>query len=140
MGHRRGALEERVLGLSIAKQLIALMNGEIGVTSAVGTGTIVRFTIELQESDKNEETVAERPRRFSALRVLVADDQALNREILATFLKPLVYDIHEAEDGDVALQMTHDFAANGAPFDVVFRRYGHAWALRSRACSGSNSL
>ncbi len=108
------------LGLSIAKQLVALMGGEIGIESVVGRGSLVWFTIELRKSDKNEDLIAERPRRFSALRVLVVDDQALNREILTTYLKPLVYDLHEAEDGDMALQMIHDFEANGAPFDVVF--------------------
>ena len=41
------------LGLAICKQLVELMGGQVGIISEVGVGTIVHFTLVLDESTDN---------------------------------------------------------------------------------------
>ncbi|HQC81545.1 MAG TPA: response regulator, partial [Accumulibacter sp.] len=76
------------LGLAISKRLVEIMDGQIGLTSRPGVGTQFWFEIPLLKQDSDTRTVvdaaAEHLRGYS---VLVVDDNATNREILAHQLK-----------------------------------------------------
>ena len=69
------------LGLSISRRLAALMGGTIGVASEVGQGSQFWFTAALAPA--RGATVARPPQAdLDGMRVLVVDDNAINREIL----------------------------------------------------------
>ncbi|HVE47422.1 MAG TPA: response regulator [Acidimicrobiales bacterium] len=71
------------LGLAICKQLVELMDGEIGVQSVPGRGSCFWFTVRLGASSGSANLPA-RPmtQTLRGLRVLVVDDNATNRTIL----------------------------------------------------------
>ncbi len=71
------------LGLSISRRLAALMGGAIGVASEEGSGSQFWFTVALRPGARRR---PRRPRIAAALagkRVLVVDDNAVNREIMS---------------------------------------------------------
>jgi signal transduction histidine kinase/CheY-like chemotaxis protein/HPt (histidine-containing phosphotransfer) domain-containing protein len=71
------------LGLAIAKRLVELMDGQIGLHSEAGRGTLFWFEIPLQKQAAEARPVLPRAERLQGRRVLVVDDNANNREILA---------------------------------------------------------
>lgn len=94
------------LGLAISSGLVELMQGRIGVESKVGQGS--RFWVELPigEVAAATETPVEKPFKSPArLRVLVAEDDAVNRRLLGDFLQVLGHQAILAEDGRAALTL-----------------------------------
>jgi signal transduction histidine kinase/DNA-binding response OmpR family regulator len=76
------------IGLSITRELIRLMGGDIRVESEPGSGTQFIFTLELGRTRSS-------PRSYVSLagkRVLAVDDNATNREVLARYLDRLEMD------------------------------------------------
>lgn len=98
------------LGLAISKKLVSLMEGEIGVESVFGEGST--FWIELPyipaEKEVGARTSYEPVAHIDAatpLRVLVVDDNALNREIITSILAMFGHDFDVAENGAQAIEM-----------------------------------
>jgi two-component system sensor histidine kinase/response regulator len=75
------------LGLTISRQLVTLMRGEIGAESTPGKGSTFWFAIPLAAGALVLLPLAHRRRDFTGLRVLLVDDNATNREILETYLR-----------------------------------------------------
>ncbi len=108
------------LGLAISKQLVALMNGKIGVTSEPEKGATFWFTAIFNKQPLNEHTVARsNAQSLAKLRVLIVDDNATNRKILSQQLSSwgMVYD--EAASGAQALEMTRAALAQDAAYDLA---------------------
>ncbi len=72
------------LGLAIARQLVELMGGRLEATSAVGKGSTFRFTVRVGAPP--QPAVPARPPLLRGLTILVADDNAAAREVLARYL------------------------------------------------------
>ncbi len=102
------------LGLAISKQLVAMMGGEIGIVSELGRGSTFWFVVPFPRS--SVELSAERHDHVQAHAtprdklVLVADDNAVNREVASELLRELGYEVETATNGTEVLQMARDKA------------------------------
>lgn len=101
------------LGMSIAKRIIDIMGGTIEVDTEPEKGTeyTVRVKLKIQEKeDLQKEPAGEagEGQGFQGKRILVVEDNELNREIALEILKEFGLEADEAEDGTVAVQMVAD--------------------------------
>lgn len=110
------------LGLAISKQLVELMNGEIGVESAEGKGSRFWFslTFEKQTPDLPGATPSF-PLVFdlSQVRLLIVDDNATNRKILRYQVSSLGVAVDEVMNGVEALEQLQQQALTGCPYDLA---------------------
>jgi CheY-like chemotaxis protein len=109
------------LGLAISRQLARMMGGDIVAESTEGKGSVFRLTFKAQEAapaaPSQTPAAKTEPARRSGLRgvrVLLTDDNAINRQVIKLFLAPQGCDIAEATNGKEALDK---IAADD--FDVV---------------------
>lgn len=107
------------LGLAISASLVDLMQGEIGVDSEPGKGSVFWFTTLITElpSECHDEWVA--PDALLGRRVLVVDDNKTNRDILSDQLGYWGADFRVACDGQEGLTEMCNAAERGSPFDLV---------------------
>jgi two-component system sensor histidine kinase/response regulator len=105
------------LGLSIAKRLVELMHGAIGLTSREGEGSTFWFTLPLSLADAGQ--LRRRAADFAGTRVLVVDDNATNRVILHRYLTSWNGHSGSAANGEEALAKLQDAAAGGRPYEVA---------------------
>ena len=99
------------LGLSISKNLVEKMDGSIFLKSKkdVGTEFLICFDFENApetESGKKEISAsAEKTVDLKGTRILLVEDNSLNRDIAKELLKGAGFIIDEAENGKIALEM-----------------------------------
>jgi signal transduction histidine kinase/DNA-binding response OmpR family regulator len=105
------------LGLTISKRLVAMMGGEIDVTSRPGEGSTFWFTALL--GCQAGEAPRPEPGVVRGRRVLVVDDNATNRRLLNILLTRWGCPHALAPDGKAALELLREAAARGAPFEVA---------------------
>jgi two-component system, sensor histidine kinase and response regulator len=106
------------LGLAISKQLVALMEGEIGIESEDGKGSTFWFTGQFLKLPGNVHPVPF-ARDPSDLRVLVVDDNATNRQIIRHQIFSWKMQKGSAASGHEALQVLRAAVDDGHPYDVA---------------------
>ena len=114
------------LGMAITKNIVDMMGGTIEVESQKGVGTefIIRLELRLQaeagaanEEGAKQHSHAEGVAEFAGKRLLLAEDNELNREIACMLLSKYGFVIDTAENGQEAV----DLVAASAPgyYDLV---------------------
>lgn len=109
------------LGLAICKRIIEQMQGRIAVSSQLGAGTSVRFSVDLEMTEapaqcdtlgQDEEEALQRSaaRLGRPLRILVVDDNATNRLVASRMLRALDAQVDVAADGAEAVTAATRFA------------------------------
>ncbi len=124
------------LGLAVTRELLKLQNGAISLESTVGAGTTFYVTLPPADPDakgadtpvldsmqadaeapaavlETEAALPAEPR--NGYRLLIVDDDAVNRRVLANHLVMSGYDVVEAQDGYEALGLLE----TAAPFDMA---------------------
>lgn len=110
------------LGLAICRQLVEMMGGQMGVETAQDKGTKFWFTIQLLKQPKPGKRFQRKKipgQTIAATRVLVADDQAMNRRILSTLLTNWGFQTTTCADGQSALSALQAGAAARDPFHIA---------------------
>ena len=122
---RNRSAEGTGLGLAIVKQLVELMGGTIGVESTYGKGTTVTIMIpqkivdvrpvsEMPEIPQSERKMTD---IFTApgVKVLIVDDNVINRKVARGFLKNYAFDLTEAGSGPEAIELVRSVR-----YDIIF--------------------
>ena len=104
-------IEGTGLGMTITKNIIDLMGGDISVITEVGMGTefVINLKFKLQteeeikaskiKSEKNESKAEKAEIDFSTKRILLTDDVLVNREIASKLLTRMGFTVEQAENG-----------------------------------------
>jgi PAS domain S-box-containing protein len=104
------------LGLSIVRKLVEMMGGQVGAHSQPHKGSTFWFTLPLESvvgSDSEPHVDSDAAGR----RVLLVDDSATNRQVLASQLKHAGYEVETASSAMGALAILRD--PGPKPFDAV---------------------
>ncbi|QLF91698.1 response regulator [Pseudomonas sp. ABC1] len=109
------------LGLSISRNLANLMAGDVGVESEVGTGSRFWFRVRVEPAGSEApalpvESVAP-PRHYTGLRLLLVDDNALNRQVASELLQEAGFTVDCADDGEQAIAILQ--AADDGTYALV---------------------
>ena len=109
------------LGLAICKKLAQLMGGDIGLHSEAGSGSTFWFTVRLQTATTPpshvQKSSTESPEhilqtRHAGARILLAEDEPINREVSSNLLEDVGLIVDVAENGREAMRLaaTNDYA------------------------------
>ena len=103
------------LGLAICKRLIDTMGGTIEVSSKQGEGSTFKLKLPCQVTVADAVAPVEQPQVRRSGRVLVVEDNAVNRQVAEGLLQKLGMQVSLAENGAQAIEMV-----NAQQFDLIF--------------------
>ena len=107
--------------MSIASRIVKLMGGTIDVTSEVGKGSLFIVTVPAtqlaEETPDREEPEEKLEKIIEGKRVLLVEDNELNREICQELLEMAGFTVDTAEDGKVAVDKVRE--APAGTYDVI---------------------
>ena len=123
------------LGMAITKNIVDMMGGRIQVESEVGKGTEFTVTLECELSgmttkpesaseqrelpgNEMQKHKAEDRRSYAGKRVLLVEDNELNREIATAIMQEIGLNVDIAEDGTDAVDIMS--SAEGRKYDLIF--------------------
>lgn len=107
------------LGLAICKELADLMGGKIGVESEVGVGSKFWFELPFGLAEQPQPSRTATAQQLDRLRVLVVDDNAVNREVFEKQLRSWGMEVASAPGAEDALATLEAAVRKVKPFDLV---------------------
>lgn len=108
------------LGLAIATRLVELMGGKIELESEVGVGSTFSFTVEMDVCGDAVSSATAPTIQLPGRRVLVVDDNAINRMILTEQIRDWGFDCVAVESGEIGLELLrHARSSLGIGIDLV---------------------
>lgn len=108
------------LGMSITKSLVELMGGTISIESELGKGTTVRIEFENRIADPVDplfDSPTDVSFNLEGKKILLVEDNELNREIATEILESEGMVIDTAEDGNIAVEMMRN--ATEGQYDLI---------------------
>ncbi|MEM7019677.1 MAG: response regulator, partial [Pseudomonadota bacterium] len=112
------------LGLAISSQLVNMMGGKISVTSELGHGATFFFSLPLPVADIKAPNFGDMARAdVSNTRILVVDDNPLNRRILLEQFNHLNVSCTAVSNAEAALQMLRRASDSGDPYWLAILDY-----------------
>lgn len=108
------------LGLSISRMLVEAMGGKIEVKSTSGEGSCFEFSVRMGGADEQTSKPRFNPgpealEPLRGLRVLLAEDNPVNRKLIDKYLSKTPVELAFAHDGQEAIELTRDWCP-----DLVF--------------------
>jgi signal transduction histidine kinase/CheY-like chemotaxis protein len=107
------------LGLTISKNLVELMGGELSISSEQGVGSTFSLELNLAHGSQLDLPALHAP-VLKGKRVLVVDDNEQACNIVADMLRKLTMDVTCADSGAAALALIHPQDGTTHEFDIVF--------------------
>ncbi|MEZ4669433.1 MAG: two-component regulator propeller domain-containing protein [Anaerolineae bacterium] len=112
----RRAQEGTGLGLTISRRFARMMGGDVAVTTTPGEGSTFTVVIACRTAQESELEATGLQERIIGLapgqpryRIMVVDDKWANRQVIVKLLTPLGFEVREAENGKVALEIAPTF-------------------------------
>jgi|GEM_PF-1100549 len=105
------------LGLTICRDLVRLMGGEIWVESAVEKGSTFHFTVPCEIAEEIEMSDADEQKHLPGiptLKVLVAENEAINKMVIVSYLKGAGHHVAAVSNGKMAVE-----AVSNERYDMV---------------------
>ncbi|MGZ6346428.1 MAG: response regulator, partial [Anaerolineales bacterium] len=110
------------LGLTICKQLVEAMGGEIGVQSSPGMGSTFWFQVTFEKQPPEKRGTAPlilQPVNLSGMHILGVDDNATNRTILTKTLEGFGCRVDTVASGSKSIEVLRNALRIGDPYQVV---------------------
>ncbi|MDP0561277.1 MAG: response regulator [Candidatus Endonucleobacter sp. (ex Gigantidas childressi)] len=108
------------LGLTISRELITLMDGDLRVVSKENYGSTFSFKINMKISDSEINENDNIDSSLDGIKALIVDDSAINREIIRSYLDVWNISHDEAADAKEALCKLLEAASQGSPFELAY--------------------